>query len=135
MMARLMLSAGMLTALAAAIAVRRRGFASGSPPFLAAIVISLIRRVNILPRLASRAAFLCLIVAHLLCPDIEHLLSHLTFENIRDTRRMNRASKAIRNDQEDAFRQNAFRTGAKRESALQPARRQAAERKGTKKKV
>jgi hypothetical protein len=26
---------------------------------------------------------------------------------------MNRASKAIRNGQEDAFRQNAFRTGAK----------------------
>src|SRR5215469_14257997 len=66
-----MLSAGMFSALAAAIAVRRRGFESGSPPpFLAAILISLIRRVKILPRLASSAPFLCLIVAHLGWPDI-----------------------------------------------------------------
>src|SRR6185437_688626 len=70
MMARLMLSAGMLTAFAATMAVRRRALASGSPPLRAAIMISLIKRVNALPRLASRAAFLCLIVAHLLCPDI-----------------------------------------------------------------
>src|SRR5581483_630982 len=72
MMARLMLSAGILTALAAVIAVRKRGLASGSPPPRAAIMISLIKRVNTLPRLASRAAFLCLMVAHLLCPDIEN---------------------------------------------------------------
>src|SRR5205085_805363 len=70
-MARLMLSAGMFSALAACTAVRRRGFFSASPPDLAAIVISLIRRVNILPRLASSAPFLCLIVAHLEWPDIE----------------------------------------------------------------
>src|SRR5271169_4912548 len=69
-MARLMLSAGMFSALAAATAPRRRGFFSTSPPFLAAIVISLIRRVKILPRLASSAPFLCLIVAHLEWPDI-----------------------------------------------------------------
>ena len=42
----------------------------GSPPLRAAIMISLMTRVNIFPRLASVAAFLCLIVAHLLCPDI-----------------------------------------------------------------
>jgi phosphoribosylformylglycinamidine (FGAM) synthase-like amidotransferase family enzyme len=34
------------------------------------MVISLIRRVNILPRLASSAPFLCLIVAHLEWPDM-----------------------------------------------------------------
>src|SRR5437762_9659911 len=69
-MARLILSAGMFSALAAAIAVLRRGFVSGSPPLLAAIAISLMRRVKILPRLASSAPFLCLIVAHLEWPDI-----------------------------------------------------------------
>src|ERR1051325_10930585 len=65
-----MLSAGMFSDLAARMAVRRRGLVSGSPPFLAAIWISLIRRVKILPRLASRAPFLCLIVAHFEWPDI-----------------------------------------------------------------
>src|SRR5690606_36103905 len=68
--ARLMFSAGILTALAAAMAVRNRAFESGSPPDRAAMVISLMRRVNTLPRLESAAAFLCLIVDHLLCPDI-----------------------------------------------------------------
>src|SRR5216684_2622468 len=44
----------MFSDLAARMAPRRRGLASGSPPpFLAAILISLIRRVKILPRLAS----------------------------------------------------------------------------------
>src|ERR1700756_3798330 len=66
-----MLSAGMFSALAAAIAPRRRGLVSGSPPPpLAAMVISLISRVKILPRLASSAPFLCLIVAHLEWPDM-----------------------------------------------------------------
>src|ERR1700677_4843838 len=70
-MARLMLSAGMFSDLAARIAPRRRGLESGSPPpFFAAILISLIRRVKIFPRLASSAPFLCLIVAHLEWPDI-----------------------------------------------------------------
>src|SRR5579872_6025513 len=70
-MARLILSAGMFSALAAAMAVRRRGLVSGSPPFFAAMLISLIRRVKILPRLASSAPFLCLIVAHFEWPDME----------------------------------------------------------------
>src|ERR1017187_8095053 len=70
-MARLMLSAGMFSALAAATAPRRRGFFSASPPFLAAMVISFIKRVKILPRLASSAPFLCLMVAHLEWPDME----------------------------------------------------------------
>src|SRR5207244_2241950 len=73
-MARLMLSAGMFSALAAAMAVRRRGLPSGSPPAcLAAMVISLIRRVKILPRFASSAPFLCLIVAHFEWPDMNDL--------------------------------------------------------------
>src|SRR5690348_10130126 len=70
-MARLMLSAGMFSPLAAKIAVRKRGLESGSPPpWRAAMVISLIRRVKIFPRLASSAPFLCLIVAHLEWPDM-----------------------------------------------------------------
>ena len=40
------------------------------PPVRAATVISLISLVKILPRLASSAPFLCLIVCHLECPDI-----------------------------------------------------------------
>src|ERR1039457_7073717 len=74
-MARLMLSAGMFSDFAARIAVRRRGFMSGSPPDLAAIAISLMRRGKIFPRLASSAPFLCLIVAHFEWPDIA--LPHL----------------------------------------------------------
>src|SRR5580700_8239370 len=69
-MARLMLSAGMFSDFAARIAVRSRGFISGSPPDFAAIAISLMRRVKIFPRLASSAPFLCLIVAHFEWPDI-----------------------------------------------------------------
>src|SRR5213082_552115 len=77
-MARLMLSDGMFSAFAAATAVRRRGFFSASPPDFAAMVISLMRRVKILPRLASSAPFLCLIVAHLLWPDMVRPRSHRT---------------------------------------------------------
>src|SRR5271154_5196326 len=74
-MARLMLSAGMFSALAAAMAPRRCWLPLGSPPppVLAAMVISLMRRVKILPRLASSAPFLCLIVAHFEWPDMDYL--------------------------------------------------------------
>src|SRR5580658_177968 len=65
-----MLSWGMFSALAAATAVRSRAFESGLPPPFAATAISLRRRVKILPRLASSAPFLCLIVAHFEWPDI-----------------------------------------------------------------
>ena len=52
-------------------AVRSRGLALMSPPpSRAATVISLISLVNSLPRLASFAAFLCLIELHLEWPDI-----------------------------------------------------------------
>src|SRR2546425_10476884 len=72
--ARLMLSAGMFTDLAFSIAVRRRGFELGSPPARrAAIDISRMILVKILPRLASSAPFLCLMDAHLECPDMSEL--------------------------------------------------------------
>src|ERR1700751_4497110 len=75
-MARLMLSAGIFSAFAAAVAVRSRGLESASPPpFLAAMLISFISRVKILPRLASSAPFLCLIVAHFEWPDMERPLT------------------------------------------------------------
>src|SRR5436309_14590241 len=95
--ARLMLSAGMFSALAAATALRSRGFFSGSPPDFAAMVISLIRRVKILPRLASRAPFLCLIVAHLEWPDIAHQ-PHSDFEflDYRWHRHTNRPTSLLR---------------------------------------
>src|SRR5687768_7929845 len=73
-MARLMLSAGMLTDLASATMVRRRGLASASPPpARAATVSSLMIRVKILPRFASAAPFLCLIVCHFEWPDMRKL--------------------------------------------------------------
>src|SRR4051812_39344581 len=61
----------MLFAFASAMIVRRRGFVSASPPPLrAATVSSLMMRVKTLPRLASAAPFLCLIVCHFEWPDI-----------------------------------------------------------------
>src|SRR3954451_25043286 len=66
-----MVSFGILPAFATRMALRRRALASGSPPPVrAATVISLINFVNSLPRLASSAPFLCLILCHLECPDI-----------------------------------------------------------------
>src|SRR5215831_15857333 len=70
-MARSMLSLGILFSRAVMTAVRNRGFALTSPPPMrAATVISLISLVNSLPRLASLAAFLCLMVLHLEWPDM-----------------------------------------------------------------
>src|SRR5258706_6047144 len=79
-MARSTLSFGMFAALAARIAVRRRGLEFGSPPPMrAAMLISRMIRVNTRPRFASVAPFLCLIVAHFECPDITHpRLFHVT---------------------------------------------------------
>src|SRR5581483_3012787 len=51
------------------------GLASGSPPPLrAATSMFLISLAKSLPRLASTAAFLCLVVAHLEWPDIVSIL-------------------------------------------------------------
>src|SRR5215831_14146483 len=66
-----MLSLGMFSFFAARIAVRRRGLEFASPPPMrAAMVISRMILVKTRPRLASVAAFLCLMVAHFECPDI-----------------------------------------------------------------
>src|SRR6266480_3280757 len=79
-MARSMFSLGMFSFLPAKIAVRKRGLEFGSPPPMrAAMVISRIICVNAWPRLASVAAFLCLMVAHFECPDMTHpRLFHVT---------------------------------------------------------
>src|SRR5262249_32676569 len=78
--ARLMLSAGMFTSLASEIALRSLGLPSASPPPIrAAIVISLISFVNMRPRLASMAPFLCLILCHLEWPDINYSFSYANF--------------------------------------------------------
>jgi hypothetical protein len=56
----------MFTALAAIMAVLSRGLAFWSPPpNRAATVISFMDLLQTLPRFASAAPFLCLIVAHL----------------------------------------------------------------------
>src|SRR5438552_18168954 len=71
-MARLMVSAGMLSAFALSTAARNRGLPSGSPPPVRAhTVISLMNFVQPFDFLASEAAFLCLILLHRLWPDIE----------------------------------------------------------------
>src|SRR3990172_465140 len=71
-----MLSLGMFSFLAKEMAERRRGLESGSlPPSRVAMEISRMSLVKTRPRLASVAAFLCLIVAHLECPDIACLAS------------------------------------------------------------
>jgi len=70
-MARVMLSTGMLAPRAAETALRNLGLPFGSPPPIrAATMISLMSFVKILPRLASSLPFLCLIVLHLLWPDM-----------------------------------------------------------------
>jgi hypothetical protein len=79
-----MLSFGMLMDFALAIKLRKEGFVFGSPPLFATIMISLAKRLNILPRLASAAPLACLMVAHLLCPLIFSLpflkLDYTAFE-------------------------------------------------------
>src|SRR5690606_11952265 len=71
LIARSMLSFGMFAALALAMKVRSRGLNWGSPPFRAASVISFAIALKIFPRFASIAALCRLVVAHLLCPDIQ----------------------------------------------------------------
>src|SRR6516225_7586428 len=70
-MARSMVSMGTDASRAFWNMVRRVGLLSGSPPpSLAATSTCRISLANSLPRALSAAPFLCLIVAHLLCPDI-----------------------------------------------------------------
>src|SRR5262245_52066679 len=64
-----MLSLGRFCSRAFSSARRRRGLPPGSPPpSRAATVISRIRRVKILPRLASARSLRCLTLAHRLWP-------------------------------------------------------------------
>src|SRR4029079_9367303 len=71
LIARSIVSLGMFWSIALSIARRSRGLPDASaPPRRAATVISLMSRVNTLPRFASAAAFLCLMLAHLLWPAI-----------------------------------------------------------------
>src|SRR5260370_41889343 len=71
----------MLPALASRMALRSRALPSGSPPpERAATVISLMNFVNSLPRLASSAPFLCLILCHFECPDISEGPSKIKME-------------------------------------------------------
>src|SRR5207253_7669198 len=94
--ARLMFSAGMLLALASAMIVRSRGLLSASPPpARAATVSSLIRRVKILPRLASAAPFLCLIECHLEWPDMQKL-SQKPVKNDREFYHAGPACRGVR---------------------------------------
>src|SRR5437762_10488350 len=69
-MARLMVSLGTLEARALSTAVRKRGLPAGSPPDLAATVISFSSLVQPFDLLASEAALVCLIFDQRLCPDI-----------------------------------------------------------------
>src|SRR5512140_796205 len=96
-MARVMLSAGMFDAFALSRTVRRRGLESGSPPPIrAAIVISRISFVKTLPRFASSAPFLCLMVCHLECPDIWLLLQRWVEEVYTGERRRAQRKKKPR---------------------------------------
>src|SRR5437763_16695814 len=71
-MARSTLSLGMLAERAARMALRNRGFPSGSPPpVFAAIEISFDSLLKILPRLASMAPLKRFTFDHLLCPAID----------------------------------------------------------------
>src|SRR5690349_18107469 len=68
-MLRLMVSAGMLAALAFSTASRSRGLADRSPPpWRAATMISRMTRVQTLPRFSSWRPLRCWMFAHLLCP-------------------------------------------------------------------
>src|SRR5436190_4171630 len=89
-----MFSRGMFCAFASATMVRSRGFMLTSPPpFRAATVSSLMMRVKTLPRLASAAPFLCLMVCHFEWPDIADSLSKKILERTADfsTQARNRA--------------------------------------------
>src|SRR5689334_8526983 len=70
-MARSMLSLGMLTWRALSMAYRSLRFIEGSPPpWRAAMMIARLSLLQSLPRLASMAPFLCLMVAQWECPDM-----------------------------------------------------------------
>src|SRR5262245_800511 len=78
LMARSMLSLGMDTARALSMAYRSFKFIVGSPPpWRAAMMMARLSLLHSLPRLASMAPFLCLIVAQCECPDMASPLRSL----------------------------------------------------------
>ena len=82
-MARSMFSSGMLTALAASIAVRSRGLPPGSPPpALAATVISRMTLVQDEARRESVTAFFRLICFHLLWPAMTRSIARIQTPSI-----------------------------------------------------
>src|SRR5207302_1010504 len=86
--ARSMLSLGTELPFAFAMASARVGLPAGSPPpERAATSMFLISLANSLPRLASTTAFLCFVVAHLLCPLIGGRSSCLLLDD-RDEQRV-----------------------------------------------
>src|SRR5215471_17685703 len=92
----------MLLSTALSTARRRRGLLDASgPPSFAATVISRMRRVKILPRLASLAALRCLMLAHLLWPamdektHVEKLELYAPLERGNDARVRARAHGAL----------------------------------------
>src|SRR5436305_14489719 len=83
-----MLSFGTELPLALAIASANVGLPAGSPPPVrAATSTFLISFAKSLPRRASTTAFLCLVVAHLLCPLIGNR-SRLALPHHRDEQRV-----------------------------------------------
>src|SRR4029079_10096610 len=75
LMARSMLSLGIDTSRALSMAYRSFRFMVGSPPpCRAAMMIARLSLLHSLPRLASMAPFLCLIVAQCEWPDMADLL-------------------------------------------------------------
>src|SRR5437588_9412369 len=90
LIARSILSLGMLCVRAVWIALRRRGLPFGSPPpAFAAMVISFDNLLKVLPRFASIAPLNRLTFDHLLCPAIRADYVQLLIEtaNFRTTAR------------------------------------------------
>src|ERR1043165_9118895 len=81
-----MLSLGIELAFAFSTAFCSARLAPGSgPPSFAATMIARVSFEKSLPRFASAAPFLCLIVDHLLCPDTDSL-PYLVQEELMDAR-------------------------------------------------
>src|SRR4051794_34824567 len=97
-----MLSFGIEYDFAFSIAFARARFASGSgPPSFAATMMARDSFEKSLPRFASAAPFLCLMVDHLLCPDTRLLLP---FPSCRNSRRASREQRDARRERSRARR-------------------------------
>src|SRR6476619_4895623 len=121
--ARSMLSFGTEVFLAFWTASNRVGLPARSPPPVrAATSMFLMSLANSLPRLASIAAFLCLVVAHLEWPDIVLLLVRRPRAPCRRTARAPGGPRSA----QDGTRLPAATRSGRRRSYPPPARRPAA---------